>query len=257
VGPPTLANFFAIHAAILPVLLMVLLVFHFWLIRRAGGLVVREQEDTENRRRVQTVPWLIQREAAVGLTLLACLFLFSALVDAPLGQHANPSESPNPAKAAWYFMGLQELLLHLQPSFAIFYIPLITVFGLITIPFITGATLAPGRWCGSRRGITLALCCLGAGFVVSLLVVIADDLLVNSSGGAVEYGWLSRGFMPLAATIVLFYLGWLALVKKSGFSRSEAIMGVVMAITGIGVGLTVVGIWFRGPGMTLIFPFTT
>ena len=253
VGPPTLANFFAIHAAILPALLVVLLVFHFWLIRRAGGLVVREKDTTQERKRVQTVPWLIQREAAVGLTLLACLFVFSAMFDAPLGQHANPSESPNPAKAAWYFMGLQELLLHMHPTFAFFYVPLLSILGLIAIPFINDATLAPGCWCSSRRGITLALSSLGAGFLGSLLVVAVDDVLVKSATSAVEYNWLSRGLVPLAITSLLFFLGYLALVKKAGFSRSEAIMGVVMTVSGIVVGLTLVGIWFRGPGMSLVF----
>jgi quinol-cytochrome oxidoreductase complex cytochrome b subunit len=256
VGPPTLANFFAIHVAVLPALLLVLLVFHFWLIRRAGGLVVRETAGSSGGSRVNTVPWLIQREAAVGLTLLACLFAFSALVDAPLGQHANPSESPNPAKAAWYFMGLQELLLHFHPTFAFFYIPLLTLMGLIAIPFIDGGTLAPGHWCGSRRGISLAFACFGMGFLLSLILVVADDHLLKAAGSAIEFGWLGRGFVPLATTSIILLLSCLTLIKKWGFSRSEAIMAAVMSVMGAGFGLTAIGIWFRGPGMVLIYPFT-
>jgi quinol-cytochrome oxidoreductase complex cytochrome b subunit len=254
VGPPTLATFFAIHVALLPVLILILLIFHFWLIRRAGGLVLKKTPAETDRPMLATVPHLIQREAAVGLCLLAALFMFSAVFDAPLGGHANPAESPNPAKAAWYFMGLQELLLHLHPTFALMIIPTVLLLAFAVIPFVDGAALSPGRWCGSSRGIWLAAMSCGAGFLLTILAVITDSLLVTSASSVNPPDWLSRGMIPLGILVGLCLLLFLALSRNNRFTRGEATMGVVMLLTGSILGLTVIGIWFRGPGMSLTWP---
>lgn len=254
VGPPTLANFFAIHVAVLPVLILILLIFHFWLIRRAGGLVLKEDSGQSGRPRIATVPHLIQREAAVGLCLLACLLMFSTMFDAPLGVHANPAESPNPAKAAWYFMGLQELLLHLHPTFAIFIIPTLVILIFAAIPFIDGATLAPGYWCGSRQGVSLAVGNCGIGIFLTVLAIIADDKIIKSAFSAHSSGWLSRGVIPLGVIAGLGILVFLALSRRNRYTKGEATMGVVMLLVGSVIGLTIIGIWFRGPGMALAWP---
>ena len=69
--------------------------------------------------RVTTIPNLVQREMAVAAAVLAFVLVFAMLTPAPLQALANPGVSPNPAKAAWFFVGLQELLLHMHPSAAI------------------------------------------------------------------------------------------------------------------------------------------
>ena len=74
--------------------------------------------------KVPTIPNLLVRELTVALVLLACILVFSTLFDAPLQSKANPGLSPNPTKAPWYFMGIQELLLHFHPLFSLFVIPL-------------------------------------------------------------------------------------------------------------------------------------
>ena len=65
--------------------------------------------------RVLFLPNLLMREVAFALALVAAVTLFAALVRAPLGEAANPGMSPNPAKAPWYFLGFQELLVHFHP----------------------------------------------------------------------------------------------------------------------------------------------
>ena len=72
---------------------------------------------------VDTQPNLVSREFVVALVLLAFLLAISVIFDAPLRERANPSFSPNPAKAPWYFMGLQELLIHFHPFFAVVVFP--------------------------------------------------------------------------------------------------------------------------------------
>ncbi len=255
IGPSTLTNFYSIHTGILPFCLIIIVIYHFWLIRKAGGLVRYQGDQTQETVRVRTVPHLIQREAAVGLVLLGLLFTFSALVDAPLADQANPGQSPNPAKAAWYFMGLQELLLHLHPSFAICIVPGLVILCFALIPFWQGAVLPPGRWFGGKRGRNLALWSSIGGFLAAVLLVVGDEKLFRLSEHVSNTRtWLTRGVLPLAAAVSLLVLFFLFLRRQS-YSRAEAVMALVLVTIGLISGLTAIGIWFRGPGMTLSWPF--
>ena len=250
VGPATLANFFAIHVGVIPPLIIVLLVYHFWLIRKSGGLV-RTRSSGKQPVMVPAVPTLVAREAAVGLGLCAFLFIFSALADAPLAEMANPGESPNPAKAAWYFMGLQELLLHLHPVFAILVVPLLMLLLLGSLPFITRAELEPGIWCGGASGRWIATFSFLSGILAALIFVAIDDLALKSSGSIhVLTPWLSRGLFPLLGLIVSLGLLY-RLLRRKKFAPSVSLMGVILVCVGLICGLTMIGVWFRGPGMTL------
>ena len=108
--------------------------FHFWRIRKAGGVIVPEA--TRDEPIVDTQPNLVAREFVVALVLLAFLLVLSAIFDAPLRERANPSFSPNPAKAPWYFMGLQELLIHFHPFFAVVVFPVTIIAGSFWLPYI-------------------------------------------------------------------------------------------------------------------------
>ena len=79
--------------------------------------------------------------------LLAAVSLFSALVRAPLGPPANPGLSLNPAKAPWYFLGFQELLVHLHPLFAVVVVPALGALALVALPYLG---FAEGR---AARGV--------------------------------------------------------------------------------------------------------
>ena len=114
VGQPTLTNFFNLHTGVIPLMIIALMTWHFWRIRRAGGVIVADRDKESPM--VDTKPHLVNREFVVAITLLAAIFIISSLLDAPLRERANPAFSPNPAKAPWYFMGLQELLIHFHHS---------------------------------------------------------------------------------------------------------------------------------------------
>ena len=252
VGPATLANFFALHAGIIPIIMLLLMIWHFWLIRKAGGLVRRSEPDPALVERLPTVPYLIRRETAVGLGLMALLFLFCALVDAPLGEMANPGQSPNPAKAAWYFLGLQELLMHLHPVFAVCVVPLLILISFISLPFLKDAVLPQGHWFGGKGGARTALWTSAAGAAVIAVGVIADNHFSSSAPAAAA--WLREG------AVLAVYGGMLAglfllLRKKFSCSRAESVMGLFMFVAGGVLALTAVGIWFRGPEMALVLPF--
>jgi len=255
VGPATLENFFALHVGILPAGLIFLLIWHFWLIRKAGGLIQSPALPGESKKRVAVVPHLIQREAATGLCLLALLFVFSALVDAPLAEQANPGESPNPAKAAWYFMGLQELLLHLHPVFAICIIPLLIIAGFASLPYWPDATLPAARWFGGKKGARLALVSVVGSFLTVILAIIIDEYFFRATTSPqTEIIWLTRGILPLMSLGLLMVVFFMVIRKKNNYSKAQAVMALIMATSGFIIGLTVVGIWFRGPGMALTWP---
>lgn len=250
IGQPTLANFFVLHVAAFPGLLLVLLAWHFWLVRRAGGLVRDAARPDE---RLPTVPHLLAREAAVGLTLAAFVLLVAMPWDAPLLAQANPGLSPNPAKAPWYFQGFQELLLHLHPAFAVFVWPLGGAAALVVLPFWSGSALPPGIWLGSGRGRRLALGMAGVGVLLAVGGILADHALLLSGHGA-PADWMTRGLAPTVVLLMFFTGLHHFLVRTRGYSRAEAVAACLCLGLAALVVCTVVGVFFRGPEMRLVWP---
>ena len=86
--------------------------------------------------KVHTWPHLLAAEFVASLACLLFTFLFSIWVNAPLLQHSNPNQTPNPSKAPWYFLGLQELLTMFHPMIAGVTIPGVGLIVLIFAPYI-------------------------------------------------------------------------------------------------------------------------
>lgn len=93
--------------------------------------VEREQGD-----RVNVWPHLLIEELIALLVLFAGMLVFSTFVNAPLRELANPNLTPNPSKAPWYFLGLQELLRYFHPLVAGITIPTFILVGLAAIPYV-------------------------------------------------------------------------------------------------------------------------
>jgi quinol-cytochrome oxidoreductase complex cytochrome b subunit len=252
-GQATLMNFYALHTAILPALLLFVLPFHFWRIRKANGLVIPRSPDEAPSVRgpeVDAMPHLIVREAATALLVLAAVLLTAMLFNAPLADQANPGLSPNPTKAPWYFMGLQELLMHFHPLFAVLVIPLTVGLGIVFIPWLDPVGDSAGVWFRSRRGRRTALIAFGLALALTVSAVLLDEYALAGEGVAPP-GVVRGGLLPFAALLAV--CAALYGVVKKGFkaSRSEATQAVfTLLLTGF-VTLTVVGIWFRGAGMQL------
>lgn len=255
IGPATLANFFVLHAAAVPSALGVLLLWHFWLIRRAGGLVRGESVSSEAR--VPAVPDLLAREAAVGLGLIAGVLLLAMAWDAPLQEQANPGMSPNPTKAPWYFQGFQELLLHLHPTFAIFVWPLLGGVASVGLPFVRGSSLSPGSWFGSTRGRRLAVRTVLLGMAATAGAILLDNMLLLSSGAPAGDAWITRGLVPTTVLLALAAGAYALMTRRLRYSRGEAVMSLLLFAVAALTVCTVVGHWFRGPEMRLIWPWKT
>jgi menaquinol-cytochrome c reductase cytochrome b/c subunit len=93
--------------------------------------VEREQGD-----RINVWPHLLVEEFVAMLIVFAALIVFSTFVNAPLRELANPNLTPNPSKAPWYFLGLQELLRYFHPLVAGISIPTFILVGLAAVPYL-------------------------------------------------------------------------------------------------------------------------
>jgi quinol-cytochrome oxidoreductase complex cytochrome b subunit len=258
-GPATLSNFFAIHTAIIPACLLLLLPFHFWRVRKSGGLVVpRTPEENPGARgeMVATIPNLILRELVVAAVLIAFIMLLSIAYDAPLGAKANPGLSPNPTKAPWYFAGIQELLFHIHPLFAFVVVPLIIAGVLLLLPYLPYDENTAGVWFASHRGRRMAVVAAIVAIVFTPLLVLADDLFF-------DFGvWMpgipttvSSGLLP-AAIILAVLGGFYALIKrKYTATKNETVQAVLVLLLFAFIILTITTVWFRGEGMALTWPW--
>ena len=100
---------------------------------KAGSI---QQTRAEAQDKVHTWPHLLVGEFVATLALMAVITVFSALVRAPLLENANFNQTPNPSKAPWYFLGLQELLTIWHPMVAGVTIPGMGLFVLMLAPYI-------------------------------------------------------------------------------------------------------------------------
>ena len=258
IGPQTLQIFYALHTAVLPILLFGLMAFHFWRVRKARGLVVPrppEGSAEEKPDPAPTMPDLLVREIAVALVLTAAVLLLAAFIEAPLGDPANPGLSPNPTRAPWYFAGLQELLLHLHPAFAVWVVPSLVVLGLMAIPYLNYPADTGGIWFASRRGRQTAVLAALTGIILTPLLILADEW--RSAAGT---HWdippvVSNGVLPTVVLLIALGGFYLVLKKRFGATTNEIVQAMVtLMMTAYGI-LTITGVWFRGAGMTLTVPW--
>src|SRR3974377_2324671 len=105
----------------------------------------------ETEKRLMSYPHLLLREMLVFEVLTIILVGMALFWDAPLEQLANPLLTPNPAKAPWYFLGLQELLHYFPPIVAGIIIPTLVVVGLIVIPYFDINIKGERLWDAAHR----------------------------------------------------------------------------------------------------------
>jgi len=259
IGAATLILFYTLHTTVLPVLIVALMAFHFWKVRKARGVVVPYAFDEVPEEKPATtlfVPDLLVREFSVALILTAAVMVAALVFTAGLGAPANPGMSPNPAKAPWYFMGIQELLLHFHPLFAVVLLPLAGLVALFSIPYLAYGAEAAGPWFLTARGRRTALVAALASAAATVAWVLLDEYVLDFGRW---FPWLpgqvSEGVLPAAIGIGLLtaLLAWLK--RTSGATKNELVQAAFAAATASFLVLTATGIWFRGPGMALTWPW--
>lgn len=259
VGAETLLNFYSLHISFIPLALFMLMSLHFWRVRKNGGLTIPKSvnPDTESpAERVTTIPHLVQRELIWALFWIGILIVWAFLLPAPLEGIANPEISPNPAKAPWYFLGIQELLLHFHPLIGGILIPSIALLGLFLLPFIDITVESVGVYLRSRRGRSLSLIAAG------MSVLITPTWLLMDEYGLHWNAWLpglpsliTDGVIPLALVLLGLFLLDEFVRKAFHSSLEERILFLFIFLFIALIILTLTGIFFRGPGMELYFPW--
>lgn len=192
--------------------------------------------------RVMAYPKLVLREVIAFQILTVVLVLISVFWDAPLEQLANPQLTPNPAKAPWYFLGLQELLHYFPPIVAGVLIPGLVIVALVVIPYfnvnIEGAPLWERNPRKQMARFTAAVGALLIFFgIYRAWTLIIPTVLV--AGTAVATFYASPGRDRLTNYLRQRPLSWW-------------VMSWFIIVATI---LTSVGTFFRGPGWSWVWPW--
>lgn len=283
VGDDALIRFYWLHCIVLPLLTIVLMGIHFWRIRKDGGLsrpddispkelngipkdevasssfsgtgktyslmcVVPDetmQVNQDHSDTVQSWPHAFRAEMAVFMIIMALVLAFGLAVDAPLKETANPLIPENPAKAPWYFLGLQEIVSYSAFAGGIA-IPALVVMALAAIPFLDRERRNRGRW---PSGKELKVVCISLLFASACVVAILA-FRINA-------GWL-RDWIPgvnqlwiilfnpgtvLSAAFVLYSL---IVIKRTASTRLGA-AAFFSCFVAAYILLTYFGTVHRGP----------
>lgn len=289
IGQPTLIRFYVLHCALLPLVLFGLAVWHMWRIRKDGGLAVVEQDRLEaldrkpaEPRKSKTysvlgiasgttvqvndpttlnkdnsrpsTPHLTTRLLLITLLTLVVAIGLSLLVQAPLEAAANPDVTPNPAKAPWYFLGLQEMVGYSALMGGVI-IPTLVVFGLMLIPFMDREQKGIGLWFTDSSGRNWAV----VGFLYGLLTTagcLALGILMpmRSLFPTIESQVFFDLVNPASFLLALFAAQYFVVLKKTRSTRYAA-MATFCAFIIAFILMTYTGTALRGPNWDFYWPW--
>ncbi len=218
--------------------------------RAEGPLVGKGPDDT-----VFAFPIVLLWEIILLLGVTLAIFLFSLIKQAPLETIANPLVTTDPAKAPWYFMGLQELLEHMHPLLAGVLIPTILVLFLIVLPYIDRSREGAGVWFTSRRGKRI----VGWTALYTLIVMPAYILLDNAFSlrellRSSAPQWVAQGLIPAVILLVINVIPLLVLRRWKPNTR-EVMLVLFTVLFVSAIVFTLSGFLFRGPGFKMYWPW--
>lgn len=223
VGQEALIRFYALHVFVLPAAAGLMVAIHLWRVRKDGGLsrpdepgdVVEQvalsqlptnktyglmelargttpQVGKNPEDEIFSWPHLVFRELLLFLLVMAVVLFLAIFWNAPLEEFANPIHPPNPAKAPWYFLGLQELV-----SYSAFWggvvVPGLLVTALALLPYLDRKRAGIGRWFARERVVANTI------FTLCLLAAIVFTLIGTYFRGP-NWGWVEPWKKPPATT---------------------------------------------------------
>ncbi|MCH8980510.1 cytochrome C [candidate division KSB1 bacterium] len=147
-----------------PIVMMIpLFAFYSWLAFKQATANDRLIADgkyselqAEGKDRIFTWPLLTRNEFLCAILIMVILTVWSVALDAPLEQPANPTKTPNPSKAPWYFLGLQEMLVYFDPWLAGVVFPTLIIVGLMAIPYIDKNPKGNGYYTWQQRKFAIS-----------------------------------------------------------------------------------------------------
>jgi Cytochrome b(C-terminal)/b6/petD len=194
--------------------------------------------------KIQSFPEVLFRAAIAVEALASALVLISLFFNAPLEGLADPSHTPNPAKAPWYFLGLQELLHYFPPVVAGVLVPTLVVMALIVIPYFNVNVDAEGLFTKDRAKRLRIFWVVSSLFCIFLLVF---DVIVALIPTLITVGLMAVAAATPPDTVSEFRRS-LAAKPLSFWIMTWFLFELVV--------LTAVGTFFRGPGWTWVLPWS-
>ncbi|MFV0522069.1 MAG: cytochrome b N-terminal domain-containing protein [Mangrovibacterium sp.] len=245
IGQQTLLTFYSLHTGVLPFLMLCLMMVHFYLVRKAKGVAYTLAED-EPDEKVRAYPDLVRVEALAALGVFVVLLVLSLFFNAPLKDMANPDITPNPSKAPWYFIGLQEMLLHFHPLIVLS-IPILTLYALFRMPVWRCAKDKVGLWFNGDENKTAVFRYIGIAVIWTAFIALGDDVL-RSRAHLDTSGWYG---------VLLFFVYLLPLAfvfwKRRNGEKASLVLIFFTFISVSYIVLSIIAFFLRGEGMTLFF----
>jgi hypothetical protein len=247
------------------------------------------------RREEEVLVWpdLLFVEFIAALIFTIGILVLSFAANAPLLDEANPDRTPNPSKAPWYFLNLQELLVHMHPALAGVVVPTVWLILLAIMPYWDRSNEGQGVWFGTPGAVKLTVVWMFLGALLTLLLILWDagkleflpaEIRTNRAIQT-EINWpewttdipylpfeiriLNDRFQHLdfpaflvEQAIPLFWMvgvpiGLLVAFWKAGWihTRRDAMVALFSGFVGAMAVLTLIGTSFRGQGLELLWPW--
>jgi menaquinol-cytochrome c reductase cytochrome b/c subunit len=201
----------------------------------------RFESEKQPEKMRMSFPHLIIREIICLQIVVIVMAIMALLFNAPLEELANPQHTPNPAKAPWYFLGLQELLHSFPPVVAGVLIPLLLVIALVVIPYFEINIKREGLWIHNPRGT----------FYIFSGVVLAVTIVCSLYGA---YAIVVPSLLLYGLAVLPYFIR-----TKKGLiywlyrrSLAEWVMTWFIFVSTL---LILIGTFFRGPGWTWVWPW--
>ncbi len=213
---------------------------------------------------VMVWPSLVVVEAVSATVFLMILTLLSIFISAPLTEHANVNKTPNPSKAPWYFLNLQELLLHMNAGLAGVIVPTMALGAIAAIPYFDRSPLGVGILGTSAKGRKIIGFTTMFTIVSITIMIVADEIIAPKRTGWGIGSWIKdQGGSELIyntiypSIVMLIMIGALVGAVTTIFKPTRREL-IIALFTGFFVTywvLTIFGTSLRGPGQDLSWPW--
>ncbi|MHC4320890.1 MAG: cytochrome C [Planctomycetota bacterium] len=137
-----------------------------------GDSLAKEKDSHVSEDELPTWPYLVRKEFLAAIIVTIILLVWSIALNAPLEDPSDPSVTPNPAKAPWYFLGLQEMLVYFDPWIAGVIFPSLIVMGLMAMPYVDINPKGNGYYTFKERWFAILTFCFGFHILWILLIIV-------------------------------------------------------------------------------------
>jgi len=208
-------------------------------------------------------PHLLMPEFMASVLLIIGLTVMAWFINAPLEEHSNPNHTPNPSKAPWYFLNLQELLLHMHPALAGVIVPTIVLVLLMAIPYLDITTDEIGVWFSGPRGKRIFWISTIYTTVWTIGLILIDKIIgiravIEAAIPILRTSWISEIVtQTMVPTLIMWAVavGLYIIIASMRPTVREVMIAYFTAFAVAWVLMAIIGSAFRGQAMNLYWPW--